>query len=235
VSQCYEIARRLLPQVEVTRTGRCSTGYNSSHLIYTSVSKEAIMSALKGAAKLAAKPAAPVQAPKTKVRRSRGRQLVEAKPAAQGALAKRSKASARSFLTLFRSNPQERIEIIRRGIPSTVVEELSTSMGISKDRLIQSLGLARATINRKERDGKPLSSDESERVLGVENLIGMVQTMVEQSGNPEGFDAPRWVSAWLAQPLPALGGATPASYMDTFEGQKLVAEILAMSQSGAYA
>lgn len=80
-----------------------------------------------------------------------------------------------------------------------------------------------------------MSSDESERVPGVETLIGMVQIMVEQSGDPEGLDAPRWVSAWLAQPLPALAGATPASYMDTFEGQRLVAEILSMSQSGAYA
>ena len=66
-------------------------------------------------------------------------------------------------------------------------------------------------------------------------LIGMVQTMVEQSGEPAGFNAARWVSDWLTSPLPALAGATPASYMDTFEGQKLVAELLSMSQSGAYA
>ena len=59
--------------------------------------------------------------------------------------------------------------------------------------------------------------------------------MVEESGDPKGFDAARWVSEWLTSPLPALAGATPASYMDTFEGQKLVAELLAMSQSGAYA
>lgn len=80
-----------------------------------------------------------------------------------------------------------------------------------------------------------LSRDESERVLGIASLIGKVQTMVDESGEPTGFDAALWVAAWLARPLPALGGATPASYMDTFEGQKLVAELLSMSQSGAYA
>lgn len=80
-----------------------------------------------------------------------------------------------------------------------------------------------------------MSCDESERVLGVETLIGMVQSMVEQSGDPIGFDAARWLANWLSEPLPALTGATPASYMDTFEGQKLVAELLSMSQSGAYA
>lgn len=71
--------------------------------------------------------------------------------------------------------------------------------------------------------------------LGIQTLVEMVQTMVKESGDPEGFDARLWVTTWLAQPLPALGGKTPASYMDTAEGQKLVAELLAMSQSGAYA
>lgn len=70
---------------------------------------------------------------------------------------------------------------------------------------------------------------------GIASLIGKVQAMAEESGDPTGFDAARWVADWLAKPLPALGGATPASYMDTFEGQKLVTELLSMSQSGAYA
>jgi len=136
---------------------------------------------------------------------------------------------------LIGSDPQERIEAIRRGNPAASVGQLSSRMGISKEFLIKSLRLSRATVSRKEREGALLSSDESERVLGIETLIGLVQTMVEQSGDPEGFDAPRWVSTWLARPLPALAGATPASYMDTLEGQRLVADILSMSQSGAYA
>lgn len=136
---------------------------------------------------------------------------------------------------MYRIDPQERIALIRQGIPAAAVGRLSVRMGMSKDSLLSSLGLSRATISRKERDAAVLSRDESERVLGVEALIGLVQTMVEQSGDPAGFDAARWVSDWLARPLPALGGQTPASYMDTFEGQKLVADLLATSQSGAYA
>lgn len=132
-------------------------------------------------------------------------------------------------------DPQARIAAIRQGIPASAVGQLSTSMGMSKELLLTSLGLSRATISRKERDETVLSKDESERVLGVMSLIVKVQTMVEQSGNPDGFDAARWVAEWLSKPLPALGGATPASYMDTFEGQKLVGELLSMSQSGAYA
>ena len=136
---------------------------------------------------------------------------------------------------LYRVDPQARIAAIRKGIPVLLIGELSSTMGMSKELLLGSLGLSRATISRKEKAGTALSKDESERVLGIASLIGKVQTMVEESGDPAGFDAARWVAEWLAKPLPALGGATPASYMDTFEGQKLVAELLSMSQSGAYA
>jgi uncharacterized protein (DUF2384 family) len=146
-----------------------------------------------------------------------------------------SEAFVGEDLHIYRIDPQARIAVIRQGIPASTVGKLSSRMGMSKEFLLSSLGLSRATISRKEKDATVLSKDESERVLGVETLIGMVQSMVEESGDPTGFDAARWVSDWLSKPLPALAGATPASYMDTFEGQKLVAELLSMSQSGAYA
>lgn len=136
---------------------------------------------------------------------------------------------------LYRFDPQTRIAAIRRGVPASMIGSLSSRMGMSKETMLSSLGLSRATISRKEKAATVLSKDESERVLGVVTLIDMVQTMVEQSGDPTGFDAARWVSAWLTKPLPALAGDTPASYLDTFEGQKLVAELLSMTQSGAYA
>lgn len=75
----------------------------------------------------------------------------------------------------------------------------------------------------------------NETVPGIASLIGNVQQMVGESGDPTDFDAARWVADWMTRRLPALGGATPASYMDTVEGQKLIAELLAMAQSGAYA
>ncbi|ELX09266.1 hypothetical protein Jab_2c13290 [Janthinobacterium sp. HH01] len=140
-----------------------------------------------------------------------------------------------SMTNFYRDDPQTRIATIRSGIPASIVGELSSTMGMSKELLLGSLGLSRATISRKEKDETALSKDESERVLGIATLIGKVQAMVEESGDPTGFNAAHWVADWLAKPLPALGGATPASYMDTFEGQKLVTELLSMSQSGAYA
>lgn len=183
--------------------------------------------------KAIAKPAAPPRAANIKATRAAGSgAFVEVKAAAPAA---RKGVTIVDSTQLYRIDPQARIAVIRQGIPASMIGNLSSRMGISKESLLSSLGLSRATISRKEKDATVLSKDESERVLGVETLIGMVQTMVEQSGDPTGFDAARWVSDWLTKPLPALAGETPASYMDTFEGQKLVAELLSMSQSGAYA
>jgi uncharacterized protein (DUF2384 family) len=74
-----------------------------------------------------------------------------------------------------------------------------------------------------------------ERRRAVKMLIAQVQTMVEESGNSNGFDAARWVQEWLQKPLPALGGKRPVEYMSTQEGRELVGRLLAMAQSGAYA
>ena len=108
-------------------------------------------------------------------------------------------------------------------------------MSISKGQLADTLGLASATVNRKSWGQKPLSSDESARVFGMARLVGQVQVMVGESGDPEGFDAATWVAKWLEQRLPALGGRRPAELTDTPEGQNLVSNLVARFQTGAYA
>jgi len=137
--------------------------------------------------------------------------------------------------TLFLATGLERVEMIRRGVPATVLQQIVRKMDIPKERLYATLRLPRSTIDRKIRNNGTLSAEHSERVIGLERLIGQVEAMVAQSGNPQGFDANRWVGEWLERPLPALGGAKPADFMDTMEGQELVARLLAQSQSGAYA
>ena len=87
---------------------------------------------------------------------------------------------------------------------------------------------------RKAREGKPVSADEESRGLGMASLIAQVQTMIEESGNPEGFDAAKWVARWIDRPLPALGGQKPAELMDTPDGRALVSNIVDRMQGGAY-
>jgi putative toxin-antitoxin system antitoxin component (TIGR02293 family) len=132
-------------------------------------------------------------------------------------------------------SPVERIDLVRQGVPAWFIVDLFADMGVPLERLYVAVGLPRSTIQRKVRQQQALSLDESERAIGIAQLIGQAQRMVEESGDMKDFDAAKWVGEWLNQPHPALGGKTPADYFDTAEGRTLVANLLARQQSGAYA
>ena len=80
-----------------------------------------------------------------------------------------------------------------------------------------------------------MAKKQNDRLQAEAELVRLVEKMVCESGNPEGFDARVWLKHWMASPILALQGATPASYMKTEDGRKLVAQLLTMMQSGAYA
>lgn len=154
--------------------------------------------------------------------------LVVKSPVAKAAVEKKY------FVYVFHANAMERISIVKQGIPAITVESIAKRMGVSKEKLFSTLGLVRSTVDRKASDNKALSTDESSRVLGMARLVGQVEAMVEESGNPKGFNAAEWVANWLERPLPALNGQRPAEFMDTSEGQALVAQLVARMQSGAH-
>ncbi len=109
--------------------------------------------------------------------------------------------SARAY---FRASPLERIRIIRQRVPATYFWTLCVSMKMPKEALYGALNLARATIDRKVLKKELLSQDESERVLAITELVGQAESIVRDSGVPEGFNAAEWVAAWLQRPHPAL-------------------------------
>jgi putative toxin-antitoxin system antitoxin component (TIGR02293 family) len=147
----------------------------------------------------------------------------------------RAKVGAFKPSEIFHATALDRVSMIRTRLPAAVVPGLVRQMDISKERLYAVLRFPRATVDRKIRVKGTLSTDQSERLLGLARLIGQVEEMVAQSGTAKGFDASRWIGEWLERPLPALGGAEPAEYMDTMEGQQLISRLLAQAQSGAYA
>ena len=139
------------------------------------------------------------------------------------------------FVAAFRAGPMERVGWIKAGMPADYAVFVAREMNIPKERLFGTLGLARATVDRKVRERRLLSRDESAMLLGAARLVGQVQAMVEESGEPEGFHAAEWVAGWLERPLPALAGRRPAELMDTAEGQAIVANLLDRTRTGAYA
>jgi len=129
----------------------------------------------------------------------------------------------------------DRIGIVKQGLPARLLVTLANDMHVPRERLYGWLGIARTTANRKVKEGEVLSQDESERALGITRLIGQVQQIVAESGEPQGFDAARWTANWLEEPNDALGGRTPGEFMDTADGRALVSGLVAQMQSGAYA
>lgn len=142
---------------------------------------------------------------------------------------------ALSFINVFRATPLERIDMIRRGIPAAEAKRIFAELSIGQGAGFKALNLSTATVNKKAKHGDMLSREESERVVGFAKLVGQLESLIEESGDPEGFDARAWIARWLTEPLPAFGGTRPADLMDTMEGQALVSAALARIQSGAYA
>lgn len=80
-----------------------------------------------------------------------------------------------------------------------------------------------------------MAKNRSERIQAEADLVRLVEKMIQESGNAEGFDGRAWLKRWMASPHPALNGATPKSYMDTEKHRRLVSGLLEKMQSGAYA
>ncbi|MBY4899045.1 antitoxin Xre/MbcA/ParS toxin-binding domain-containing protein [Cupriavidus sp. AU9028] len=139
------------------------------------------------------------------------------------------------YVAFFLADREERIGLVKHGLPASILVALSRDMAVSRDSLYGWLGIARATANRKVKADDLLSKDESESALGLARLVGLVEQVVAESGDPTGFDAATWTASWLQTPHPALGGRKPADYMDTADGRELVASLVRQMQSGAYA
>lgn len=124
---------------------------------------------------------------------------------------------------------------IRQGVPARNIGMLANVLELPSLRIAGALGIPESTVRRKVRENAQLAPDQTERLLGLQRLIGQVQAMVEESGNPEDFDAASWTRKWLDEPHPALGGARPIDYLDTMTGQQILADLLSRNVTGAYA
>lgn len=131
-------------------------------------------------------------------------------------------------------SPLQRISLLREGIRADAVSDLSTRLRLEKGQLLGALDLPRSTAARKEKQGERLSKRDGEAVLGLYQLIALVEDIVKEGGGPPDFDAAAWLGAWLQEPLPALG-QRPLDLLDTAEGLQLVLKQLRQSQTGAYA
>lgn len=140
-----------------------------------------------------------------------------------------------SSIEVYEASPQQRIMWIKAGVPARSAKIIMSKLTIGQGAVQRALNLSPATLNKKAAKNETLSIPDSERFVGFVKLIGQLEMIVQESGDSDGFSAYEWMSRWLGEPVPALGGAKPIDLMDTMEGQNLVSTTLAQIQSGAYA
>lgn len=132
-----------------------------------------------------------------------------------------------NFVGIYELDPIVRIQQAETGLPAADVGATARSMNVPYRRVIDILEYSKATITRKVANGLRLTRDESERLLGLQKLVGQVEKMVRLCGDSHGFDAPVWVERFLATPCPAFGGIKPEDLMPSSEGRQLVESCVA--------
>ena len=130
----------------------------------------------------------------------------------------------------------DRIALIRLGIAASLITTLAEALGLTKGQIAAGLGIRVSSVTRKLRARATFSAAESERVLGLVELVVTVEGWADSisASAPQGFMASRWLGTWLATPAPALTGLEPLSLLDTADGRGLVAELLGSQEVGAY-
>lgn len=131
-------------------------------------------------------------------------------------------------------SPTIQITRIREGVPAREVISLAAELGLTKSHLYKALGYPRSTVDRQISSNKRLSPEHTERFLAARSLVELVERIVDESGDPEGFNAAAWLGQWLEQPQSALAGQRPGDFLDTYVGIEFVRNLLLRAQTGAY-
>ena len=68
----------------------------------------------------------------------------------------------------------------------------------------------------------------------INTLTVIVQKMVNEAGDPSGFDVRSWLDHWLMEEVPALGNRRPLDVLLEPNGVEMVSSLLLRAQSGAF-
>jgi uncharacterized protein (DUF2384 family) len=133
----------------------------------------------------------------------------------------------KKYVRAYLAEPLQRISAIRNGVEQAEVVALAADLNIPVRHLRKDL--------RVPNGSSRCSRNASERVFGLMALIGQVDTMVRRSNPDVEFGAAAWLGTWLSSPVGALGGVRPASLLDTMSGMAILSNLLALSESSAFA
>lgn len=108
------------------------------------------------------------------------------------------------------TNKMERVEIIREGIPYDSIEVISRRLNRPIKYVLNLVGIAQTTYNKKKGQGSLLEPRDSELIVLITELLDYG---IQVFNNEEDK-----FQRWLKKPNLSLGGASPESLLDTITG-----------------
>lgn len=117
-------------------------------------------------------------------------------------------------------------QIIRRGLPARALVRLAKELELTEAATVKALGLAQRTLARRLSEKKPLTTEESERVVRLARVFAEAKYVLGNETKARN---------WLKKPSRALGGVSPLSLLDTDIGAGAVLEELGRIEYGVFA
>ena len=126
-------------------------------------------------------------------------------------------------------------DAVEAGVPTYLVNVIAGATGEAVTNVMDIIGVSQTTFRRKEEANEPLPDVAGHRVMGFLRVAATLRRLLEESGDPEqlkDFDLDAWVAQWMREPLPELGGKTPAGMLRNPEGQRAVEQVLERMRGG---
>lgn len=136
------------------------------------------------------------------------------------------------------SDPLTLYGAVEEGVPTGTVLLLSKALSEPVPQVLVVLGLPETTFRRKAEAGEVLPEVAAHRTVALMRVVARLRQLLAESGDPaltKDFDLEGWVGAWIKQPLPELGGETPAALLRNPEGQRVVEALLERMRGGSLA
>ena len=128
----------------------------------------------------------------------------------------------RSVLTVANMSLGDQIALIRRGLPTEMIGEVSCTLGMTAADLMSFLPLS-CQLTTQRTKTKLLTVTDSEILLRVAKALTRADAI---------FESREASSNWLKRKIRSLGGVAPLSLLDTSTGLELVMQTLARIEHG---
>lgn len=128
-----------------------------------------------------------------------------------------------SYRAGFGASAIDMIGAMRAGMPAQLVADTASRLGISQDRLYDSLRLPRSTLKSRLSKGQPLAAVEQDRMYRVHRVLEHAQAVLEDEAA---------AIAWINRENRVLGGEAPLALLDTEAGYELVQDTLSRIEYG---